>query len=273
MYAGFVRATEYNPDPLQKFDTQIKKVGIRLLNTMSKIARVMLSEFRLLELSCFSAWAFTPQKPTKEQTLQERKIHSWKQFSPPFLHLLLSGDAMFVEILSLFVPKKSRQRQTRMGGGRPKQQEVFPSSWRFVWDNGIGLFLLFLSLPLTPFPLSFLFLSGLVVLLNGTGSGLALGMGFAKWHSLRTGHVELAKWMSKLEKFRQWNWWFANRERCLVCLSRIRQEKNYPDDDDAGWLPCLCTAEKKGRLGAHSESQGVEKWGKCHCYYCLAQQK
>ena len=115
--------TECNPDPLQKFDTQIKKVGIRLLNTMSKIARVMLSEFRLLELSCFSAWAFIPQKPTKNKLY---KIHSWKQFSPPFLHLLLSGDAMFVEILSLFVPKKSRQRQTRMGGGGgPNNKKCF----------------------------------------------------------------------------------------------------------------------------------------------------
>ncbi len=121
--------TECNPDPLQKIDTQIKKVGIRLLNTMSKIARVMLSEFRLLELSCFSAWACIPQKPTKKKLY---KIHSWKQFSPPFLHLLLSGDAMFVEILSLFVPKKAGRGKQGWVGGRPKQQEVFPAPWRFV---------------------------------------------------------------------------------------------------------------------------------------------
>ncbi len=55
--------------------------------------------------------------------------------------------------------------------------------------------------------------------------------------------------MSKLVKFRQWNWWLQiARDALSVFPVYIRQEKNYPDDDDAGFL-VFAQQKRKEDLG------------------------
>ncbi len=117
--------TECNPDPLQKFDTQIKKVGIRLLNTMSKIARVMLSEFRLLELSCFSAWAFTPQKPTKSKLCKRERSILGSNFRPPFCTCFWVATQCLSKFWAFLCPKKAGRGKQGWVGGGPNNKKCF----------------------------------------------------------------------------------------------------------------------------------------------------